>query len=130
MIIESEKLRNWLQDKVKTELASDARFIGRIVDGNVVWVVGFSHYVGNDIELTVAVEKGVTRKSLKAVFGYVFDTAHCSRCTVKTRASNARAIELARRLGFVHEGTLRQGFGDEDTMIYGLLRNEYGKQHQ
>lgn len=130
MIIESEKLRNWLQDKVKTELASDARFIGRIVDGNVVWVVGFSHYVGNDIELTVAAEKGVTRKSLKAVFGYVFDTAHCNRCTVKTRASNVRAIELARRLGFVHEGTLRQGFGDEDTMIYGLLRNEYGKQHQ
>ena len=130
MIIESEKLRNWLQDKVGTQLASDARFIGRIVDGNVVWVVGFGNYVGNDIELTVAVEKGITRKSLKAVFGYVFDTAGCNRCTIKTRASNARALEMAKRLGFVHEGTLRQGFGDEDTMIYGLLRNEYGTKHQ
>lgn len=134
MILEDGRFRPWLEQRVGITLQQDARFIGRIVHGEVAWVVGFSHYVthknGADIELTVAVEKGITRDSLKVVFGYVFDTARCNRCTVKTSASNTKAIELARRLGFVHEGTLREGLGDEDTMIYGLLRNEYGKQYQ
>lgn len=134
MILEDGRFRAWLEQKVGITLQQDARFIGRIVDGKVAWVVGFSHYQthknGADIELTVAAEKGITRQSLKVVFGYVFDTAGCNRCTVKTSASNTKARELAMRLGFSLEGTLREGLGDEDTMIYGLLRNEYGKQHQ
>lgn len=133
MILEDGRFRSWLEQKVGITLQQDARFIGRIVDGNIAWVVGFSHYTthrkGADIELTVAVDKGITRESLRIVFGYVFDVARCNRCTVKTSASNTKAQELAIRLGFVHEGTLREGLGDEDIMIYGLLRNEYGKQY-
>jgi len=131
VILEDERFRSWLEQKVGITLQQDARFIGRIVDGKVAWVVGFSRYVtykdGADIELTVAVEKGITRESLRIVFWYVFETARCNRCTVRTSASNTKAQKLAKQLGFVHEGTLRKGLGDEDMMIYGLLRNEYGQ---
>jgi len=108
------------------ELAQDAQFIGRIEGEQIVAVAAFSHYTGHDIELSVAGNPGGGSKAyLKAVFGYVFDQCGCARCTVKTRESNAPAIRLAERLGFQREGLLRNGFGDEAAVLFGLTKEDY-----
>lgn len=106
------------------QLAPDAQFIGMIRDGVVSAAVGFSHWTGHDIELSVAGDRA-TRGFLAIVFDYVFKQSGCLRCTIRTRASNAKAIKLAKRLGFQLEGTLRRGFGDEDALIFGLTRDDY-----
>ena len=112
-------------------LARDAQFIGSIKDGAVVAAVAFSHFNGHDIELSVAGDPGSgTRRLLGAVFGYVFGQLQCVRCTARVRKSNARARGLAARLGFKREGVLRLGYGDEDAVIFGLLRIDYEQQRR
>lgn len=126
MIAAGERFRPWLEKRLGIELATDAVFIGRIKNGEVACVCGFSHWTGHDIELSVAGNPGSGSKDfLSVVFAYVFEQAGCVRCTVKTRESNAKAIKLATRLGFEPEGRLRNGFGDEAALIFGLLRQDY-----
>lgn len=125
VIATDPRFRGWLQQRIGIELESDAQFIGIIRDNRIVAAAAFSHYTGHDIELSVAGEPGSgTKGFLQGLFQYVFDQCGCVRCTVKTRASNLPAIKLAKRLGFKHEGTMRQGFGDEDAVIFGLLKEE------
>jgi RimJ/RimL family protein N-acetyltransferase len=114
------------------ELAADAQFIGRLKDGKIVAATAFSHWTGHDVELTVAGERGGGSKTyLACVFGYAFDQLGCVRCTVKTRSSNEPAIALARRLGFQQEGVIRNGFGNEDAILFGLLKEEcHGKRRR
>lgn len=131
MIVAAPQLRDWLQAKVGMTLAEDAQFMGIIREGEIKAAAAFSHYTGCDIEMSVAGEPGSGSKGfLKALFAYAFEQCGCVRCTVKTRASNARAIKLAKRLGFVQEGVQRLGFGDEDAVLFGLLRNDYGKRRR
>lgn len=126
MIVADARFRPWLEARIGVTLEKDATFIGRLKDGQIVAAVGFSHFTGHDIELTVAGEGGSgSRGYLSTVFAYVFGQLGCVRCTIRTRASNARAIKLAARMGFKQEGVLRCGYGDEDALIFGLLRNEY-----
>ncbi len=126
MIVSDSRFRPWLESRIGVELPRDAQFIGCIRDGKAIVAVGFSHYTGHDIELSVAGERGSgSRTFLNAVFDYVFKQARCVRCTVRVRASNARANKLAHRLGFQQEGVLRLGYGDEDAVIFGLTRNDY-----
>lgn len=126
MIVSDPRFRPWLESRIGVELPADAQFIGTIRDGRVAAAVAFSHWTGPDIELSVAGEPGSgSRRFLATVFGYVFQTAGCVRCTVKVRASNAKARGLATRLGFKREGVQRQWYGDEDAVIFGLTRNDY-----
>lgn len=125
MIVCDERFRYWLEGKVGTTLPEDAQFIGRIVDGKVVAAVSFSHWTGHDIELSVAALPGAgSRALLRAIFQYVFDQLDCVRCTARIRASNEKSLSLAERIGFRREGVLRNGYGNEDAVILGLLRNE------
>lgn len=91
--------------------------------------VGFSNYrPDSDIELTVATEgKGLksAMELIRAVFAYVFDQSNCRRCTVRISERNEKSIKLATRLGFKVEGRLRQGFGDADALVFGLLRDDF-----
>lgn len=114
------------------QLASDAQFLGVLREDRVVAAAAFSHYTGSDIELSVAGDPGSgTKGFLRALFDYAFMQCGCVRCTVKTRASNLRAIKLAKRLGFQQEGVMRKGFGDEDAVLFGLLKEDhYGKRRR
>jgi len=43
----------------------------------------------------------------------------------RIRADNEKSIKLAARIGFKEEGRLRQGFGDVDALVFGLLRDDF-----
>jgi hypothetical protein len=131
VIVSDGRFRSWLEPRIGVQLPADAQFIGTIKAGQVVAAVAFSHWTGPDMELSVAGEPGSgSRRFLATVFGYVFQTAGCVRCTVKVRASNTRARGLATRLGFKREGIQRLWYGDEDALIFGLLRTDYEQQRQ
>lgn len=64
------------------------------------------------------------RATISALLEYPFRQLGVGRLTTLTRSSNTRALRLNTGLGFVREGVIRQGFGDEDMIVMGLLRND------
>lgn len=79
-----------------------------------------------DIEMTISARspRWAARGNIRALLHYPFVQLGCSRATVLVRAGNTRSRKLAEGLGFVQEGLKRRGFGDDDMVIYGMLREE------
>ena len=126
MIVCDARFRPWLEERIGVVLPSDAQFVGRVVGERIAAAIGVSHWTGPDVELSVAASPGSgSRGLLRTVFAYVFGQLGCVRCTARIRASNQDSIALAERLGFRREGVLRKGYGDEDAIIFGLLREEH-----
>lgn len=119
-------LRNWIDAKLESKVADHATFIARVVnDFEPVAVCAFSSWTGDDIELSLAADNGSgTHGLVVAIFGYVFGTSGCARCTVRIRADNARSLKLARRLGFVEEGRQRKAKNGHDLIMFGMLKEE------
>lgn len=82
-------------------------------------------YDGNDVNISVAGRGAIARTPLRVVTDYIFSELGCSRITVTTRASNARVISIALRLGFKREGVLRRLYGNEDGVLLGLLEKDF-----
>lgn len=97
---------------------------GRPVAG-IVWH-GWKPDYGN-IELSAAADspRWLSHRLLAEIFAYPFLFLRCRRVTTLTPSRNARALAVDRKLGFVEEGRVRLGFGDDDMVIMGLLREEW-----
>jgi len=65
-----------------------------------------------------------------AVLDHGFGALGIDRVSLHTEPANERSRALARRLGFVEEGVLRQGLAfpgeRRDEVVYGLLASEWG----
>ena len=62
---------------------------------------------------------------LAHVFAYPFGQLELGRCTVPVLSGNEASKRMVEALGFVYEGTLRRaGPGDQDILLYGILREE------
>jgi ribosomal-protein-serine acetyltransferase len=73
--------------------------------------------------------RGLASRAVAAVLDHGFGALGIDRVSLHTEPANERSRALARRLGFVEEGLLRQGlaFPDErrDEVVYGLLASEW-----
>lgn len=73
--------------------------------------------------------KGIVTRSCARVIDELFGRRDVHRLEIRTATHNERSRKLAERLGFTHEGTLREAFhvGDEyhDLAVYGLLAAEH-----
>lgn len=70
-----------------------------------------------------------SRRVLRTVISYGFKELGLNRIEATPLAKNSRSSNVLVKLGFTHEGTLRQrvffrGFY-EDLIYFGLLRNEW-----
>jgi RimJ/RimL family protein N-acetyltransferase len=81
---------------------------------------------GHDLWITAAGETGwASRKMLKAIFHFAFDTMPCNRVSTAIAATNKTALDFAQRLGFQLEGQMRGAWPDgSDAMLYGMLKDE------
>lgn len=104
-------------------LSEHARFISDVVDGKLRCVAAFDNYDGNDIHIHASCD-GMTRKWLRAIFFYAFEVCMCQRVTALVSAHNHTMQRYMSRLGFTHEGTVRNGTPDGDLLIYGMLKEE------
>lgn len=76
--------------------------------------------------------KGTGLELIKALMKYVFEVLRANRFWLDVFTDNERAIHLYKKLGMVHEGTLRQSYKDyngkfRDQMIFSILNEEYVK---
>ena len=78
------------------------------------------------IEMSIAAvsPKWATKGNLRAIFAYPFLDLKANRVTAITPRKNKRARHLIEGVGFKLEGVARKGFGSEDAVIYGMLRDE------
>ena len=81
------------------------------------------------IELAMAATRPdwARRATISKLLGYPFLQLGVGRVTTLTRATNERALRLNAGLGFVREGVIRQGYGDDDMIVMGLLRSDAEK---
>ena len=90
--------------------------------GGVVFYV----YRGHSVEMAIATDSPVwcKKRILKAIFSYAFNVLGCERITVTVDAGNDEVRRFDERLGFIYEGTLKQGHPSGDCAIYRMLRDE------
>jgi RimJ/RimL family protein N-acetyltransferase len=81
---------------------------------------------GGDIQMSMAADSArwARRGVIRGLLDYPFNQAGCQRVTTLTPARNTRALRINAGLGFVREGCIRRGFGDDDAIIMGLLRED------
>jgi ribosomal-protein-serine acetyltransferase len=73
--------------------------------------------------------RGAVSRAVSALLDRLFAHHGVARAEIRTGTQNVRSRALAERLGFEHEGTLREAIpvGDErqDVAVYGLLRQSW-----
>lgn len=75
--------------------------------------------------------KGIMKEAMTAIIDYGFENMGLNRITLLAVSFNERSIALARRMGFVREGTLREnaffrdGFYDDE--YFAMLRSDWEK---
>lgn len=101
---------------------------GRLVAGAVYH--GYTALPGGgDIQMSMAADSAgwARRGIIRGLLSYPFDQAGCHRVTTITPLRNARALKINKGLGFEQEGRIRRGYGDDDAIIMGLLREDAGR---
>lgn len=103
--------------------------IGVVQGAQLVAGVLYHGYVPEfgSIEVSIAADtpKWISRQRVSLILGYPFRQLRCQRVGAGIMASNKRSIRLCEGLGFKREGVLRRGFGRDDAVILGLLREEW-----
>lgn len=97
-----------------------------IYDGaDLIAVVAFSNFTGIEIELSAAADRPgrwFTRALYRAMHGYAFRFTGARRVIARTDSSNQSARKALERIGFTHEGTLREAARNGgDRELYSLL---------
>jgi len=63
------------------------------------------------------------RSTIQRLLNYLFGQLKVDRVTTLIAASNKRALRFNEGLGFVREGVIKNGCGDDDRIILGLYRS-------
>ena len=126
-----EELADWLTDpdwdgrawiaESRESGAVVGRFVAVPTADREVWDTGY-------ITVSDMQGQGVAMECMRALIDYLLLNEGNRRLTAEIDARNVPSVRLAEKLGFRHEGTLRQHErthnGICDLMIYGLLRSD------
>lgn len=89
----------------------------------------YSCNIGISIQNDAYLNKGLGTEALQMWLNYQFSNTQVLRIGVETCSFNPRAIRVIEKIGFRHEGTLRQMRKWEgqllDKLLFGLLRVEW-----
>jgi len=102
--------------------------IGTERDGKLLGAVVYHDYRPHfsSIQMSCAAvdRRWLSRAALEIFFHYPFVQLRCERVTAIVARKNKPSRSLVEGVGFCHEGVVRKGFGTDDAMIYGMLKNE------
>lgn len=128
----------FIEQTLKKEAQKNGFETGIFYEGELVGVIGL-HSINNANKSTSigywlaasAGGKGIMTKATQAVVAYCFETLDLNRIEIKAATGNAKSRAIPQRLGFVHEGTLRQAewLYDHyvDHELYAMLRDDYDR---
>lgn len=110
-------VKSWLGQHKSLAACEGERILGAVV---------FDGFTPFDCNVHVAIDdrRCVTRHVLKVIFSYPFVQLGLKRVSAQIPQSNIQSLRLAKHLGFTEEGRKREGMGDEDEIILGMLKSE------
>lgn len=126
-----EAVGAWVQSRIPNMPRLPAPYVGIGVVRGAQLVAGvlYHGYVPEfgTIEVSIAADtpRWISRQRVSLILGYPFRQLGCGRVTAAIMSSNSRSIRLCEGLGFKREGLLRRGFGRDDAVVLGLLREEW-----
>ena len=98
-------------------------------DDNLIGGVVFSNYQPHfrNIEVSFASNRRnwLTPCLIQGILRYPFDQLKVNRITCLTPKRNRAARQFLKKFGFVEEGNVRGGFGNDDMIVSGLLASEW-----
>lgn len=100
--------------------------LGAVVGNDLIGGVVYHNLRGKTIEVSLATTspKWANRTTLKIFCKYPFIQLDCKRVTALVDTTNKQCRDFVERMGFVHEGTLREAHPSGDAEVYGLLKTE------
>lgn len=126
-----EAVGAWVKARLPNMPRLPVPFVGiGVIDGaQLVAGVLFHNYLPEfgSIEVSIAADtpRWLSRNRVSLILGYPFRQLGCGRVSAAIMASNRRSIRLCEGLGFEREGLVRRGFGRDDAVILGLLREDW-----
>lgn len=127
---EDEKVAAWVEARIPMMDLGEAPYSALgLLDrrGYITAGVIFNNFTRTDVHSHIATlgVRSLNAHFLRECFRYIFDQLGCARCTVMVASSNERSITFVQKLGYVHEGTLRESFvNGDDAHVFGMLRRE------
>lgn len=121
------EIAEWVRQRLEMESGfGDCSAIGIVREGKLIAGVVYYSYRPPTVEMAIASTSPhwANRRILKHLFQYPFNQLNCKRITVLVDSENQPVRAFDERLGFVHEGTLRQAHPNGDAEIYGMLKHE------
>ena len=111
----------------KPELESWGHYsaLGLVRGDRIVAGVVYNNWEAQNVCAHIGAIEGrhwLTRSFLHAMFAYPFVQCGKRRITALVAKRNKTARKFVDNLGFVYEGSLRHYYGNDDLIVYGLLR--------
>lgn len=78
-----------------------------------------------EVSCAAATPRWGNRETFRAILRYPFDQLQCVRISAVTPRSATSTRRFLEGLGFRREGSIRRGFGSDNAIVYGLLREEW-----
>lgn len=96
-----------------------------MIDDSVRGIAYFDHYSGPDVQIHAAGSPGwLDRTFLAAIFSFAFQELGVCRVSAWIASSNEAAVDLALRLGFRLEATLKDAHPDGDLCIFVMRKSD------
>jgi RimJ/RimL family protein N-acetyltransferase len=98
-------------------------------DGRMIAGVVYHNYdpflAGIEVSCASDGARWANRETFRALLRYPFTQLRCARITAATPRRATSTRQFLEGLGFVREGSLRRAFGDDNAIVYGLLREDW-----
>lgn len=121
----NEFLYEWLNERITLARCEDFRGIGRVVNGVLVGVVGFTGHNGASAQMHMAGEgkHWISRKFIRESFRYAFVTCGYNVVFGLVPSGNTVALDIDYRLGFKEVATIADAHPD-GALHFLMMRRE------
>ncbi|MBI5401270.1 GNAT family N-acetyltransferase [Candidatus Wolfebacteria bacterium] len=131
------EIKKYIRKSIKELKIKKSFIFGIEIKGRdeIIGIVSLAdiNYKNKSVELEYWVSpkywrKGIAAESLKLILNFAFKKLKLNRVFAKTLPENINSINLLKKIGFVHEGTLRKSLFERgkfnDIFVFSILKNE------
>jgi len=124
---QKKEYKDWLGDQFGYNYEGEYTTIANLDrHGNILCVVLYAHWLESGCEMVIASTgpRWATKDFMYAAFAYPFIQAGKARVTFIVEDNNLKCLKLCHKLGARVEGKVRKWFGENDGIVFGLLKEE------
>lgn len=117
----------FINDRLNSDFEPEKSRCIAVTEGDkILGVFVASRFTSYSCELSLAADspRFLSRKVMMILSHYLFVTCGIIRVTSIVKEHNHRSLKLTRGVGFIEEARLKKGGGDQDTILFRMLKEE------